>query len=84
VRTLAAAGATGTALFNDLSTAAERVEPRLSELRRRALHAGGVPVRMTGSGSTLFLAPPAGEGPVLETKLRRELTDVTVVRTRLV
>ncbi len=84
VRQLAAGGEPDAALFNDLTAAAERVEPRLRELRERAERVSGSPARMTGSGSTLFLTPRTGEGPHLETKLRRELADVTVVRTRLV
>lgn len=85
VRALAAtARVADAALFNDLSSAAERVEPRLAELRRRAHAAAGVPVHMTGSGSTLFVPVSPGAGAALEAKLKRELADVGVVRTRLV
>ncbi len=81
VRALARAAALdGLRFFNDLSAAAERVEPRLGELRRRAERVTGGPVRMSGSGSTLFVPDGAG----VETNLRRELADVVVVRARLV
>ena len=40
---------------NDLEAAAERVRPALAELRRRIAELGFPEVRMTGSGSTLFL-----------------------------
>jgi 4-diphosphocytidyl-2-C-methyl-D-erythritol kinase len=81
VRAMAhAAALNASPLFNDLSGAAERVEPRLGELRRRAERASGHPVRMSGSGSTLFVP----DEPGLEANLRRELADVVVVRTGLV
>ncbi len=41
---------------NDLEAAAERVRPELAALRRQIERAGFPDVRMTGSGSTLFLA----------------------------
>jgi len=40
---------------NDLEAAAERVRPELAGLRRRIAELGFPEVRMTGSGSTLFL-----------------------------
>lgn len=43
------------ALRNDLVLAAERVEPRLVDVRRRVERACGLPVHMSGSGSTLFV-----------------------------
>lgn len=43
------------ALFNDLSSAAARVEPRLAELRRRIEDAAGLPAHVTGSGSAMFV-----------------------------
>jgi 4-diphosphocytidyl-2-C-methyl-D-erythritol kinase len=43
-------------LANDLEPAAERVRPALRELRRRVADLGFPAVRMTGSGSTLFVA----------------------------
>lgn len=74
----------GAGLFNDLLPAAERVEPRLGEVRRRAEAIAGAPVRLSGSGSTLFLAATEGSGPGLAAKLRAELADVQVARARLV
>jgi 4-diphosphocytidyl-2-C-methyl-D-erythritol kinase len=47
-----------TGFCNDLEQAAERVRPELAQLRRRIEAAGHPDVRMTGSGSTLFLAHP--------------------------
>ena len=44
------------AFHNDLESAAERVRPELAELRRRVVELGCRTVRMTGSGSTLFVA----------------------------
>lgn len=41
-------------LFNDLEAAAFACEPRLMQLHQRLNKSGGMPVRMTGSGSTLF------------------------------
>lgn len=81
VRRLAGAGAPdASSLFNDLTRPAERVEPRLAALRARLTSALGVPVHMSGSGSTLFvlggaaLARPAAaaapECRVLTTRLR--------------
>lgn len=68
-------------LFNDLLPAAERVEPRLAELRRRAEALAGTTVRMTGSGSTLYIPSP---DPALAPKIERDRPDLVVVRTRLV
>ena len=45
-----------TGFCNDLEPAAERVRPELAGLRRRIAAEGHPDVRMTGSGSTLFLA----------------------------
>lgn len=42
-------------LFNDLASAAGRVEPRLAELRRRIEDAAGLPAHLTGSGSAMFV-----------------------------
>ncbi|MBL8765022.1 MAG: hypothetical protein JNM07_12205 [Phycisphaerae bacterium] len=44
-------------LFNDLAAPAETVAPELPDLRRRAAAVLGVPVLVTGSGSTLFALP---------------------------
>jgi 4-diphosphocytidyl-2-C-methyl-D-erythritol kinase len=54
VRALAAGPIDPHALFNDLAGPAERVEPRLQELRTRLVDALGLPVHVSGSGSTLF------------------------------
>jgi 4-diphosphocytidyl-2-C-methyl-D-erythritol kinase len=43
------------AFHNDLESAAERVRPELADLRRRVVGMGFDAVRMTGSGSTLFV-----------------------------
>ena len=45
--------------FNDLEPAAERIEPRLLELRRKASEILGTRVMMTGSGSTLIAWQPS-------------------------
>lgn len=42
--------------YNALSSAAERVQPALADLRRRVATLGFPQVSMTGSGSTLFVA----------------------------
>ena len=55
---------------NDLSAAAERVQPSLQKLRHRALALGAPPLHMTGSGSTLFLAAAAHECVLLRTQLQ--------------
>jgi 4-diphosphocytidyl-2-C-methyl-D-erythritol kinase len=47
-----------TGFCNDLEPAAERVRPELAQLRRRIVALGHRDVRMTGSGSTLFLGLP--------------------------
>jgi 4-diphosphocytidyl-2C-methyl-D-erythritol kinase len=44
--------------FNDLAEPACRVRPALGDLQRRTQAALGVPVHITGSGSTLFLIAP--------------------------
>jgi 4-diphosphocytidyl-2-C-methyl-D-erythritol kinase len=59
VRALAAGPIDPHALFNDLARPAERVEPRLQELRTRLGNALGLPVQVSGSGSTLFCFAPA-------------------------
>lgn len=48
------AEALGRVLFNDLEPAAFRIAPRLGLLREFLTERGGRPVRMSGSGSTLF------------------------------
>jgi len=47
-----------TGFCNDLEAAALRVRPELADLRRRIVALGQPEVRMTGSGSTLFLPWP--------------------------
>jgi 4-diphosphocytidyl-2C-methyl-D-erythritol kinase len=46
---------------NDLESAAFSVRPELGELRRAAERSIGRPVRMSGSGSSLFTLFDAGE-----------------------
>lgn len=48
--------AVGNKLFNDLECAAEQVRPQLGRLRFAVEKAGYAHVRMSGSGSTLFVA----------------------------
>lgn len=63
VRTLAAQqGLAVDGPFNDLAAAAERVEPRLAELRRRVAELAGRPAHVTGSGSTLFVVADEAQG----------------------
>lgn len=74
-------------LFNDLLPAAEQVQPGLEPLRRRVETATGLPVHMSGSGSTLFLLPVAdggGDGSDIAAKIGREVSDISVLATRLV
>ncbi|MEO1008776.1 MAG: hypothetical protein AAFX79_09420 [Planctomycetota bacterium] len=78
VRRLASATPEGATLFNDLAPAAERVRPPLAEVRRRLAAAHEAPVRLTGSGSTLFaLSPHAADA-------WRHTSDGVALRTRLV
>lgn len=60
VRALAGSAPDPARLFNDLASAAERVEPRLGELRAYLSSALGLPVHVSGSGSTLFVLGPEG------------------------
>jgi 4-diphosphocytidyl-2-C-methyl-D-erythritol kinase len=48
-------------LFNDLSKAAFAVEPRLGQLVTALSNATRSPAHVTGSGSCVFLAPPAAK-----------------------
>lgn len=75
VRALAAAGSlVEDGLFNDLTAAAERVEPRLAELRGRVAAMAGRPAHVTGSGSTLFVvAEGAAAGRQAAAALERGL-----------
>lgn len=54
---------------NDLTAAAERVRPELTQLRRQAADLGVAAVWMTGSGSTLFVAS-ATEGEAVRVRER--------------
>jgi len=64
-------------LFNDLSPAADVVEPRLVELRRCIASTAKVSAHLSGSGSTLFV--PGGRD--LAEVLRRALPDCRVFET---
>ncbi len=81
------ASGTGDALFNDLLGAAELVQPALRALRQRLEKAAGLPVHMSGSGSTLFVLPEgdeAGQTAVkMAAKMAAETTDISVFVTRL-
>ena len=69
---------------NDLEAAAMRIEPRLESLRNRVIESGYPHVRMSGSGSTLFVTfddAAAAEQACAELK-RFESDGVTLVRTR--
>lgn len=71
------------ALFNDLTLAAARVEPRLAAVMERARAIAGRPVHMTGSGSTLFVvAKDETEARALAGQLRT--AGLGAVATRLV
>ena len=71
-------------LFNDLTPAAERVEPRLAGVMERARLAAGRPVHMSGSGSTVFVVARTGESGPIASMLASKLPDVTVSSVRLV
>lgn len=60
VRAMAAGAPDPGRLFNDLARPAERVEPRLADLRAYLSGALGLPVHVSGSGSTLFVLGPEG------------------------
>lgn len=64
-------------LFNDLALPAETAYPDLARLRRRAAEAFGMPVHLSGSGSTLFVIHDAAM-PL------PKLDDAVVIRSRLV
>ncbi|TVS05130.1 MAG: hypothetical protein EA423_06895 [Phycisphaerales bacterium] len=73
--------------MNDLTHAAIRVEPRLAGIIERAeAVAGADRVRMSGSGSTLFVLVSASEAGTIEQELARVLhgDGATIIRTRLV
>ncbi len=82
VRALAEGPLVAGSPFNDLAGPAERVEPRLGELRSRLADELGVPVHVTGSGSTMFVV---GEGRELDRLAGvAEASGVAAVRSRLV
>ncbi|MFT3683630.1 MAG: hypothetical protein QM783_01685 [Phycisphaerales bacterium] len=76
VRELAAKGAEVDTmdLFNDLAEPACRVEPRLGDLRTHLTKTLGVPVHITGSGSSLFCLC---EGRLDRMKLVKKARDAT-------
>jgi len=69
---------------NDLERAAMQVEPRLARLRARVVKAGYPTVRMSGSGSALFIATPHEREAVSAVQALSFLGDdgVAIVRTR--
>jgi len=85
VRALAAASIDAGGLFNDLTGAAIRVEPRLGALMEGVARAAGLPAHMSGSGSTVFVpAPDGGRCRAISEKIRAGVPDVTVLGVRLV
>lgn len=71
-------------LFNDLADAAEAVQPRLADLRRRAAEAARAPVHITGSGSAMFIAcDTASDRDALAAALRPALPECAVLPSRL-
>lgn len=68
-------------LFNDLAEPACIAEPRLAEVLDRLRRGLGVPVHVTGSGSTMFVVdPPAGSIG----RAKAAAPDVVAVATRMV
>ncbi|MFG0284840.1 MAG: hypothetical protein ACF8R7_10505 [Phycisphaerales bacterium JB039] len=61
----------GARLFNDLAGAAESIEPRLASLRAAIGAEAGLPAHVTGSGSAMFVLPPADEARPLAERLAR-------------
>lgn len=59
-RILAAGALDSNLLFNDLAKPTFQVEPRLGELSRSLSKVTRLDAHLTGSGSCLFFAPPAG------------------------
>ncbi|MBG83966.1 MAG: 4-(cytidine 5'-diphospho)-2-C-methyl-D-erythritol kinase [Phycisphaerae bacterium] len=56
VRSLAESGFDGDRLFNDLADPALKVAPGLGNIREQLAGIAGLPVHVSGSGSTLFIA----------------------------
>ncbi len=85
VRSMAATAIEDGSLFNDLTSAAIAVEPRLGALIELVGRSAGCRVHMSGSGSTLFvLAAEEGASSVIGAKIRAGVPDVTVAVVRLV
>jgi 4-diphosphocytidyl-2-C-methyl-D-erythritol kinase len=86
VRALIRAPLESARLFNDLTLAAERAEPRLAELRAVLLATLGSsrPVHVTGSGSAMFVLCDEGEAPELTARIESAAPNVRAVPTRLV
>lgn len=80
VRALAGSGAVDAAsLFNDLAPPAQRVEPRLAEMRTRIAQRLDLPVHVSGSGSSMFLVA-ASEAHAIELAARLEAEPDVVAR----
>jgi 4-diphosphocytidyl-2-C-methyl-D-erythritol kinase len=68
--------AMGIGYCNELEPAAEQLRPELGRLRRAIADAGHAHVRMSGSGSTLFVATDdAGQAARCREELQRALAD---------
>jgi len=68
--------AMGIGYCNELESAAEQLRPELGRLRRAIADAGHANVRMSGSGSTLFVAvDDAGQATRCREELQRALAD---------
>ncbi len=57
-------------LFNDLTPAAFRIEPRLGRLATALANTLRAPIHMTGSGSTLFVMPRPGKAEPMAVRAR--------------
>jgi 4-diphosphocytidyl-2C-methyl-D-erythritol kinase len=69
-------------LFNDLAEPAMTVAPALKDLHQRVEQAVGLPIHVTGSGSTLFiLCEPSNQ--TLQA-IRESARDATVIPARLI
>lgn len=84
IRALPASNPAAAPLFNDLLPAAQSVQPALGPLRHRIAAAAGLPVHMSGSGSTLFiLARDHAPLPALAEKIHSTVPEVALVPVRL-
>ncbi len=77
VRGLAARAST-VSIFNDLERAAIWVEPRLAEILRSVRHVSGHGGMVTGSGSTIIVVTPPGQGIQAADQVRSAGLDVAV------